>query len=292
MNTRAWILASRPKTLTAGAVPVLVGTAVAHAAGGIAFGPALAALLGALAIQVGTNFANDVFDFVRGADTEARLGPLRAVQAGLLSPRDMKLGMGVAFAVATLMGIYLVAVAGWPVVVIGVASVASGIGYTGGPFPLAYRGLGDLFVLLFFGFVAVLGTVYVQRLAVPPLAVWAAIPVGALATAVLVVNNVRDRVTDAQAQKRTLVVRWGRRFGLIEFAVCLGLAYFIPVALAAGGYGPWVMLCLASTPWAVAVFRSVLSGEGEVLNRALGETARLLLLYGVLWALGLAWATV
>ena len=292
MNIRAWILASRPKTLTAGAVPVLVGTAVAHAAGGIAFGPALAALLGALAIQVGTNFANDVFDFVRGADTEARLGPLRAVQAGLLSPRDMKLGMGVAFAVATLMGIYLVAVAGWPVVVIGVASVASGIGYTGGPFPLAYRGLGDLFVLLFFGFVAVLGTVYVQRLAVPPLAVWAAIPVGALATAVLVVNNVRDRVTDAQAQKRTLVVRWGRRFGLIEFAVCLGLAYLIPVALAAGGYGPWVMLCLASTPWAVAVFRSVLSGEGEVLNRALGETARLLLLYGVLWALGLAWATV
>lgn len=291
MNIRAWILASRPKTLTAAAVPVLVGTAVAHHAGGVRWGPALAALFGAFAIQIGTNFANDLFDALKGADTEDRVGPVRAVQAGLLSARAMAWGTGVVFAVATLFGIYLVSEGGWPLVVIGVASIASGLAYTGGPFPLAYNGLGDLFVLMFFGFVAVAGTAYVQLLSVPLLAVWAALPVGALATAILVVNNIRDREGDALAGKRTVVVRFGRSFGVAEYMACLAVAYAVPVGLAAAGFGPWVLLTWVTVPLAVELARSVVRDQGPVLNETLAGTARLLLAHGVLFALGLAWAT-
>lgn len=290
MSFRAWILASRPKTLTAAAVPVLVGTAVAVAHGGAQWAPALAALLGAFAIQIGTNFANDLFDAEKGADTEERLGPTRAVQAGLLSPAAMKTGVFVAFGLATLVGVYLVSVGGWPIVAIGLASIASGIAYTGGPWPLGYNGLGDVFVLVFFGFVAVLGTTYVQLLEVPTLAWWASIPVGALATAILAVNNVRDRVQDEAANKRTLIVRFGRGFGVAEFAGCLALAYGIPVALAGAGYGPWLLLCLVTAPLAFVRFRSVMIDEGPSLNATLAGTAQLLLLHGLLFAVGLALA--
>src|SRR5215471_13855586 len=165
-----WIGAARLRTLPAAVVPVAVGTACAAASGGVALGPALAALGGALAIQIGTNFANDVFDAERGADGPDRIGPLRAVAAGLITPGAMKRAMIAAFGVATLLGVYLVAVAGWPVVAIGVASVVSGIAYTGGPWPLGYHGLGDLFVLVFFGFVAVCGTAFVQLGSVPGIA--------------------------------------------------------------------------------------------------------------------------
>src|SRR5262249_51411853 len=196
---RTWIAAARLRTLPAAVVPVVVGTACAAASGGMALGPALAALGGALAIQIGTNFANDVFDAERGADGPDRIGPVRAVAAGLITPAAMKRAMIAAFGIATALGVYLIAVAGWPVVAIGVASILSGIAYTGGPWPLGYHGLGDAFVLVFFGFVAVCGTAFVQLDHVPWLAIVAAVPVGALATAILVVNNLRDRATDERA---------------------------------------------------------------------------------------------
>ena len=193
-----WIGAARLRTLPAAIVPVVVGTAVAHASGGLSWGPAIAALLGSLAIQIGTNFANDVFDAEKGADGPDRLGPTRAVAAGLISASAMRRAMIAAFGVAALFGLYLVSVAGWPVVAIGIASILSGIAYTGGPWPLGYHGLGDVFVMLFFGFVAVCGTAFVQLAHVPCLAVWASIPVGSLATAILVVNNLRDRHQDVR----------------------------------------------------------------------------------------------
>jgi 1,4-dihydroxy-2-naphthoate octaprenyltransferase len=283
-----WIGAARLRTLPAAVVPVVVGTACAAATGRVAWGAALAALGGALAIQIGTNFANDVFDAERGADGPDRIGPVRAVSAGLISAGAMKRAMIAAFAVATLLGIYLATVAGWPVVAIGVASIVSGIAYTGGPWPLGYHGLGDLFVLVFFGFVAVCGTVYVQLGAVPCLAFGAALPVGALATAILVVNNVRDRATDARAGKRTLAVRFGRTAALVEYTALLVLAYAVPLALALGGR-PWAALPLVSAPLAIIRLRAVLAAtDGPSFNRCLAGTAQLLLAHGALFAAGLA----
>jgi 1,4-dihydroxy-2-naphthoate octaprenyltransferase len=285
---RTWIAAARLRTLPAAVVPVVVGTACAAASGGVALGPALAALGGALAIQIGTNFANDVFDAERGADGPDRIGPLRAVAAGLVTPGAMKRAMIAAFGVATLLGVYLVAVAGWPVVAIGVASVVSGIAYTGGPWPLGYHGLGDLFVLVFFGFVAVCGTAFVQLGRVPDLAIAASVPVGALATAILVVNNLRDRATDERAGKRTLAVRLGRRGALIEYTALVAIAYAVPAVLAAGGRLA-VALPLLSAPIGAARVRALIAaGDGPAFNHCLAATAQLLLLFGGLFAAGVA----
>jgi 1,4-dihydroxy-2-naphthoate polyprenyltransferase len=285
---RAWVLACRPATLTAAMAPVVVGTAAAWAAGAARVGPALAALFGALMIQIGTNLANDVFDFEKGADTAARLGPLRATQAGLLTPSEVRRGMWLAMALATAAGVYLVAVAGWPVVAIGVASVLSGIAYTGGPYPLGYHGLGDVFVLVFFGLVAVCGTAFVQVGGIPLEAWMGALPVGAVATAVLVVNNLRDRETDAAAGKRTLVVRWGRTAGLVEYASLLLMAHLVPVAAALWLQRPWLALGGVTAPLAVLLARGVARSEGAALNPYLGKTARLLLLQSVVLAAGIA----
>ena len=287
MSVATWIAASRPKTLPAAIVPVVVGTACAHATGGVAWGPALAALAGAIAIQIGTNFANDVFDAEKGADTAERIGPMRAVSAGLISAGAMKRAMIAAFAVACAFGLYLVSVGGWPIVVIGVASVASGIAYTGGPFPLGYHGLGDVFVMAFFGFVAVCGTAFVQVDHVPALGVWASVPVGALATAILVVNNVRDRVGDARAGKRTLAVRFGRPAALVEYAVLLAVAYVVPVGLAASGR-PWAALPLLSAPLAIVRMRTLMQATtGPEHNALLAQTGQLLAIHGTLFATGL-----
>jgi len=283
-----WIAAARLRTLPAAVVPVVVGTACAAASGGAAPGAALAALGGALAIQIGTNFANDVFDAERGADGPDRIGPVRAVSAGLITARAMKRAMIAAFGVATLLGAYLALVAGWPVVAIGVASIVSGIAYTGGPWPLGYHGLGDLFVMVFFGFVAVCGTAFVQLGGVPCLAIAAAVPVGALATAILVVNNVRDRATDVRAGKRTLAVRFGRRAALVEYAALLAIAYAVPLGLALTGR-PWAGLPIATAPLGFARLRAVVAaGDGPAFNRCLAATAQLLLLHGALFATGLA----
>jgi 1,4-dihydroxy-2-naphthoate octaprenyltransferase len=281
-----WIGAARLRTLPAAIVPVIVGTAVAHACGGIAWGPALAALAGAIAIQIGTNFANDVFDAEKGADGADRIGPMRAVSAGLITAVAMKRAMIGAFAVASAFGIYLVASAGWPIVAIGVASILAGIAYTGGPWPLGYHGLGDVFVMVFFGFVAVCGTVFVQLHAVPGLAWWAAVPVGSLATAILVVNNLRDRGTDVRAGKRTLAVRLGRRAALVEYTLLLVAAYAVPIGLAV--HHPWRALPVITAPLAlVRLGQLVLAGDGPTFNELLAQTGQLLLLHGVLFSAGL-----
>ncbi|MEO7093346.1 MAG: 1,4-dihydroxy-2-naphthoate polyprenyltransferase [Polyangiales bacterium] len=288
MTASIWIGAARLRTLPAAIVPVAVGTACARVCGQIAWGPALAALAGSIAIQIGTNFANDVFDAEKGADTPERIGPLRAVSAGLISAAAMKRAMIVAFAVAAAFGVYLVSVAGWPIVAIGLASIAAGIAYTGGPWPLGYHGLGDVFVLAFFGFVAVCGTVYVQLGWVPPLAWWAAVPVGALATAILVVNNVRDRTTDARAGKRTLAVRFGRPAALVEYTFLIAVAYAIPITLAVNGH-PWAAIPLITAPLAIARLRALMRAvDGPEHNACLAATAQLLMAHGILFATGLA----
>jgi 1,4-dihydroxy-2-naphthoate polyprenyltransferase len=282
-----WLQAARPKTLPAAATPVIVGTACAHACGGVGWGPALAALGGAFALQIGANFANDAFDAEKGADGADRIGPTRAVAAGLISASAMKRAMAIAFAVAMVFGIYLTSVAGWPIVAIGLASIAAAFAYTGGPWPLGYHGLGDVFVFVFFGLVAVCGTAFVQLGHVPELAWWASVPVGALSTAILVVNNVRDRAGDARAGKRTLAVRFGRSAGIVEYALLVAVAYAIPAALAPSHLAR--LLPLVTIPLAIVRVRALArAATGPEHNALLAATAQLLLVHGALFAVGLA----
>lgn len=284
---QAWVLASRPKTLPAAAVPVIVGTAVAFAEGVFSVWPALTALLGALLIQIGTNFANDVFDFKKGADNEERLGPLRVTQAGLLSPNEVMVGMWVIFGLSVVVGLYLVYIGGWPIVVIGILSILSGIAYTGGPFPLGYNGLGDLFVFIFFGLIAVCGTYYVQALTVSPLAIWASIPVGLLATAILVVNNLRDIETDRAVGKKTLAVRFGERGAQIEYVLMLVGSYAVPVIVWLSGLtSAWVLLSWLSLPLAYRLLDPIFNQKGRALNATLAGTAQLEMIFGILFAIG------
>lgn len=290
MNLSAWILAARPATLTAAWVPVIVGTAVAYGEDKFRFLAALMALLGASAIQVGTNFANDVFDYEKGADTEERLGPTRAVQAGLLSPQQMKRGMWLSFALAFLSGIYLMYTAGWIMLAVGVVSIAAGIAYTAGPYPLAYVGLGDVFVMIFFGFVAVMGTTYVQSLELSSTAAWAAVPVGALSTAILVVNNLRDHVQDAKANKRTLVVRFGTQAARLQYLLMHLLAQIVPAYLAYRAENYLLLLPLLTLPVSIRLISRIYRLDGAALNPYLGNTAKLLLVHGLLLSIGLAWS--
>jgi len=285
-RTRIWLAAARPRTLPAAIVPVAVGTACVAATGRVAPAPALAALAGSLAIQIGTNFANDVFDAERGADGPDRIGPTRAVSAGLITAAAMKRAMILAFAIAAAFGVYLATVGGWPIVVVGLLSIASGIAYTGGPYPLGYHGLGDVFVMIFFGIVAVCGTAFVQLGHVPGLAALAALPVGALATAILVVNNLRDRATDARAGKRTLAVRLGRRGVLVEYVLLLAIAFAIPGVLAF--CHRWAALPLVTAPLAIGRIRALVGATtGPEFNACLAGTAKLMMLHGVLFAVGL-----
>ena len=283
---RAWVQASRPKTLWAAVTPVVVGSACAVSVSGFVPGAALAALGVAISIQIGTNLSNDVLDFDRGADTERRVGPARAVQSGLLSRGQVWAGAWIAFGLCMACGLYLAAVAGWPVLVVGAVSIVSGLLYTAGPWALAYTGLGDLFVVLFFGLVAVCGTVYVQALQVPVAAWWSGLAVGALTTAILVTNNLRDLEEDALAGKRTLAVRFGPRFARLEYAALLLAAHLATLPLVIR-LGPWPLLSWLALPLAVTVLRSVWRGEGAALNASLAATARLLLVFGVLLSVGI-----
>ncbi len=287
---QAWILAARPKTLWAAAAPVLVGTGLAAHHGVFAALPAAAALVGAVLIQIGTNLANDYYDFVRGGDTEARVGPVRVTQAGILAPETVRAGMVVTLAAAMLVGVYLVWVAGWPIVWIGLASVACAVLYTGGPFPLAYHGLGDVFVFVFFGLVAVAGTYYVQGLAWPADAFLAGAALGALNTAILIVNNLRDLTTDEAAGKRTLAVRLGVRGTRVEFLFMLVVAAVTPVlGWRYFGWPAWVMLALLFLPAAVPPVTKVMAPhDPAALLPALGETARLVAVYGLILDASLA----
>jgi 1,4-dihydroxy-2-naphthoate polyprenyltransferase len=282
-----WWLAARPKTLTAAAAPVLVGTACALASGAFHAGAALAALVGALLLQIGANFANDLFDFEKGADTEHRLGPTRTIQAGLLTPAAMRRGMLIVFALALAVGIYLVTLAGPILIAIGLCSILAAIAYTGGPYPLGYHGLGDVCVFVFFGLVAVTGTVFVQAGSVPALAWIAAIPIGSLATAILVVNNVRDIETDVVAGKRTLPVRWGRGFGVAEYAALLAVAYGSSLYLGLAGF-PGALLALLSAPLGLSLLGRLRRESGRALNASLARTAQLLFLFALLLSIGIA----
>lgn len=285
---RAWVLATRPKTLPAAVAPVLVGMAVAHAIGKFALLPALGALLGAMLIQIGTNLANDYFDFKKGADTHERLGPMRVTQAGLIDEAAVRNAMIGTFAASALVGVYLVAVGGWPILVIGILSILSGIAYTGGPFPLGYHGLGDLFVFIFFGLVAVCGTVWVQALEWSWLALISSVPVGLLSVAILIVNNYRDRHTDVKAGKRTLAVRLGGKLTRWQYGVTLAFAYIVPVVqVALGHLSPFALLPLITLPLAVRLFRDFISLNGSDLNPVLERTAKLLVIFSALYALGI-----
>ncbi|MDP6570226.1 MAG: 1,4-dihydroxy-2-naphthoate polyprenyltransferase [Candidatus Marinimicrobia bacterium] len=283
-----WILASRPKTLPAAVSPVILGTAMAYHDG--SFHPFIffMILLAAVLIQTGANFANDVYDFEKGTDREDRLGPARALQSGLISPQLMKSAMWKVFALAMLIGFYLAYIGGWPIVIIGLASIAAGIAYTGGPWPLGYHGLGDLFVFLFFGIIAVSGTYYLYTETVTPIAFWAGSTMGLLSTAILVVNNLRDRGTDVKSGKNTLAVRFGYSFSMMEYAACVILPFTFPLCLwYFWDVGMAVLPTLFTLPVAVHLLVQLRSKTGRELNQVLAGTARFMFVFTLLLSGGL-----
>ncbi|MBC7367494.1 MAG: 1,4-dihydroxy-2-naphthoate polyprenyltransferase [Undibacterium sp.] len=283
-----WIGATRPRTLPAAVAPVLVGTALAAHDGRLDLGAAGLCLLFALLIQIGTNFANDYYDFVQGADTAARVGPRRAVAAGLVRPEVMRRAMIGVFAVAFAAGLGLIAWGGPWLIVIGVASIVCGVAYTGGPWPLGYNGLGDGFVFLFFGLVAVGATYFVQAGRLTADALLAAVPVGLLAANILVVNNYRDVETDAMAGKRTLVVRFGRGAARAQFGASLVVALAMPGVFWARGFSAWCLLPLLLVPIAWRHGRRLRASKTpDELIALLGDTGKLLAGYAVLLSVGL-----
>ena len=292
---RVWLGAARPKTLPAAVAPVLVGVGLAVEAGAFHGLAALCALAGAVLIQVGTNFSNDAEDWVRGADTDARKGPARATASGAVTAGQMRAAAGVAFALAFASGLYLIVRGGWPILVLGLASIASGVAYTAGRWALAYTGLADLFVLVFFGPVAVAGTYYVQALDLPGWVPVAGLGPGFLATAILIANNVRDVDEDRAANKKTLVVRFGRAFGVRLYGICVSGAVVVPASLALVAHqgGDGHVGVLAASALAALVGRPLArtlatTTDPAVLNPLLGKTAGLLFLYSAAFALG--WA--
>ena len=288
-SVRIWMMAARPRTLPAAVAPVLVGTALAGAQG--VFSPLVfaAAMIGATFIQVGTNLSNDYSDARRGADTEDRLGPVRVTAGGLVPPQQVLVATWVSFGIAVLVGVYLVAVAGWEVLAIGAASILAGVGYTGGPRPYGYEGLGELFVFAFFGIVAVAGSYYVQTEQLIWEAFALAVPVGLLASAILVVNNTRDLETDRRAGKRTLAVKLGPSGARTLYAAMVYGAFLTaPIAWVLGSLSPWLALPFLALPLAVPLVRTVRGhSDGPTLNRALARTGMLQLIFCVLLSAGL-----
>jgi 1,4-dihydroxy-2-naphthoate octaprenyltransferase len=285
----AWLLATRPRTLPAAIAPVMLGTAMAIADKCFAWLAVAAAFSVALLLQIGVNLANDYFDYLKGIDTEERLGPLRAAQSGLIPPKQLRGGIVLIFILSLIPGFYLLAVGGWPVLFIGLACIGAALAYSGGPFPLASHGLGDIFVFIFFGLVAVCGTYYVQALRLTPM-VWLMGTIeGLLITAILVVNNLRDIETDRQSGKRTLAVILGNRASKLEYLLLLVIAYAIPIILWLSGHGSaWLILPLFSLPLAVSQMRFIWkSAGGSMLNQALANTAQLALVYSLLLSAGL-----
>jgi 1,4-dihydroxy-2-naphthoate polyprenyltransferase len=286
---RAWLLACRPKTLWAGVAPVIVGTALAHHLGQVHWGIAAVCLLAAISVQIGANLANDYFDFLKGADTDARIGPVRVTQAGLIPPATVRRAFIFAFAVTVACSIVLAVRGGWGIVGLGLVCVACGYLYTGGPYPLGYHGLGDLFALIFFGPVAVVATCYLQALAVTGYVVVAGLAPGLFAVALIAVNNLRDIDSDRQAGKRTLAVLLGPRFARAEYLAVVTGAVLIPVLLyLVSRQHPWTLLTLATLALAVPAFRGVLTRrDGPALNRCLALTGQMELAFSVLYAVGL-----
>jgi 1,4-dihydroxy-2-naphthoate polyprenyltransferase len=284
----AWLLAIRPKTLPAAASPVILASTLAFIDGMFDLLPSLAALLGALFLQIGSNLANDLYDFRRGADAGERLGPTRVTQAGILTPGQVRRGMIIVFGITVIIGVYLIWHAGWPILVIGIAAILSAIAYTGGPFPLGYHGLGDVFVFVFFGLAATAGTYFVQAGTVSLLAWCMGACMGLLIVAILVVNNLRDIESDRVAGKRTLAVRMGVKATRLEYLLCIVGAYLIPLTLWLLGALPLAGLFVyLSIPLAWRCLRSMYSQSGRELNRTLAATGLLSLVYALTFSLGL-----
>lgn len=281
-----WLAAARPLTLTAAAAPVMVGLALADRSGHVNAMLGLMTLLAALLIQIGTNLANDYFDFVAGADTAARLGPLRVTQAGLVEPSTVRNAALGVLGLAALIGCYLVSVGGWPILSIGIVSLVAAIAYTAGPWPLAYHGLGDAFVFIFFGLAAVNGTVFLQTGTATSLSIAASIPIACLVTAILVVNNLRDVDTDGRAGKRTLAVQFGPGFARAEYGGLVAIAFLMTPVLAWLG-GAMLLLPIAAAPLAFGEIRAICRRTGAELNQSLARTAALHLAYGLLLTLAL-----
>ncbi|MBT6870692.1 MAG: 1,4-dihydroxy-2-naphthoate polyprenyltransferase [Candidatus Marinimicrobia bacterium] len=282
-----WILASRLKTLPAATSPVIVGVSLAIHDGDFHLFTALMTLLAAVLIQIGANFANDVYDFLKGSDREDRLGPTRATQSGLISPEDMKKGMWLVFSLAILVGFYLAWIGGWPIVWIGLASIASAIAYTGGPYPLGYHGWGDLFVFLFFGIIAVSGTYFLQTGVVSNESILFGIPLGALSTAILIVNNLRDADTDVKSGKRTLAVRFGKSFVKIEYIIMMVIAFAIPIYILQFWNEFSLYIILFLLPISIRLTQSLYFETGESLNFVLIDTAKFLFHFSILLSIGL-----
>ena len=283
------MLAVRPRTLPAAAAGVIMGSALAWHDGFFWLNAALACLLTALLLQIGSNLANDVFDYERGTDTPERLGPVRVTQAGLLTPSQVKTGMAIVFALAALIGLYLAWLGGWPILLLGIAAILSAIAYTGGPFPLGYYGLGDLFVFIFFGLASVAGTYFVQAGFVSAGAWWMSIPPGLIITAILVVNNLRDLENDRKAGKHTLAVILGEGGTKAQYLICVLVAYLVLPLAASLGVIPWLsLLAWASLPVAIRATRVVFTQRGRALNAALAGTGLTALLFSILFWIGLA----
>ena len=284
---RSWMLAIRPKTLPAGSVPVILGSALAAVHGQFHIVPAVVTLICALGIQVATNFINEIYDFRKGADTAERLGPTRTVAAGIISEKTMVRVSVVLTSSVFLLGLYLVYTSGWPIFLIGVLSLFFAWAYTGGPYPIAYSGLGDLFVFVFFGLVAVGGTYYVQTHAILFSVVLAAAAPGAFSVNILLVNNIRDIASDRKAGKMTLPARIGADWARRLYVILTVVAFLVPVLLVVNDYSPWSLLSLLSLPLAFRVIRQLYASEGRELNHVLAATGKLMTLHGLLFAAGL-----
>ena len=283
-----WFLAARLKTLPAAISPVILGCALAYHDGSFYFFICAMTLFAAVLIQIGANFANDVFDFQKGTDREDRLGPTRATQSGLISAEKMKKAMWKTFALAICIGFYLAFIGGWPIVLIGLASIAAGIAYTGGPYPLGYHGFGDVLVFIFFGLIAVPGTYYLQTGIVNELSLYMGAVMGMLSTAILVVNNLRDADTDMLSGKKTLAVRFGKKFSKIQYSILILIPFLLPL------YIWWnfdneffVLITIFALPISFHLINQIFSLTGSDLNLVLVRTSRFLFIFTILFSVGL-----
>lgn len=287
-KVKSWILASRPKTLPAALVPVLVGSSLAIHKGNFFLLYSLIALLCSVLIQIGTNFTNDLYDHLKGADTKERKGPIRVLATGLISVAEMKLGIFIVFFTAFVLGLYLVVSISWIVFIIGVVSIIAGLAYTAGPFPLAYNGLGDLFVFLFFGIVGTMGTYFLHLQEFSTLSFLISLPVGGLITNILIVNNFRDIDEDRSAGKNTLAVLFGRVFSRYEYIFFLIVSFIVPFILHLQyGFSYYIFLPFISLPLAIILVRMIYTFNGEALNKTLELTAKFSALYGLLFSVGI-----
>ena len=285
---QSWLLATRPKTLLAAFVPVIVGSALAISENHFYPSYSIAALFCAVLIQIGTNFTNDLYDHLKGADKENRKGPQRALASGLISDNAMKLGIAFTFGFSFLIGLYLVYHSGWVILIIGIISIAAGFIYTAGPFPLAYNGLGDIFVFVFFGIVGTMGTYYLHTNEFTLLSFLISLPVGAVTTNILVVNNFRDIEEDQAAGKNTLAVFIGRSLTRLQFILLLLLCYIVLIILFVQyNFGYWIFLPFITLPFAALLIKMLFKLKGTELNKTLELTAKFSGIYGLLLAIGL-----